>query len=207
MPSLPPSGDTGGGAAILIPAAGLSSRMRGADKLAEPVGGVPLLARVAGAAAATGCPVFVALPAADHPRAALLAGLPVQAVVVPEAAEGLGGTLRGGVARLPDCARFMVLLADLPGIGAGDIRAVLAAPSGTPSAVIWRGATSDGRPGHPILFDASLRPRFADLAGDSGGEAIVRAEAARTVLVPLPGDRARLDLDTPEDWAAFRARP
>lgn len=198
---------TDGATVILIPAAGRSSRMRGADKLAEPVARVPLLTRTAGAAAASGCRVFVALPAADHPRAALLAGLPVTPLVVPEAAEGLGGTLRGGVARLPDCARFMVLLADLPGIGTADILAVLNAQRSAPGALIWRGATADGRPGHPILFDAALRPRFAALSGDTGGEAIVRAEAGRTALVPLPGDRARLDLDTPEDWAAFRARP
>ncbi|PJE36025.1 nucleotidyltransferase family protein, partial [Pseudooceanicola lipolyticus] len=28
----------------------------------------------------------------------------------------------------------------------------------------------------------------------------------RVQLVPLPGQRARADLDTPEDWAAWRAR-
>jgi CTP:molybdopterin cytidylyltransferase MocA len=199
--------DRPAGTAILVPAAGQSSRMRGADKLAEPLGGVPLLARVVAGAAATGCPVFVALSRADHPRAALLEGLPATVLVVPEAAEGLGGTLRGGVARLPECARFMVLLADLPGIETADIRAVLNAPHSAPEAVIWRGATEDGRPGHPILFDATLRPRFAALGGDTGGEAIVRAEAARTALVTLPGDRALCDLDTPEDWAAWRARP
>jgi CTP:molybdopterin cytidylyltransferase MocA len=190
---------------ILIAAAGRSSRMGGADKLALPVDGEPLLRRIARAALAAGGDVHVALPAADHPRAALLAGLPVTRLALPEAAEGLSGTLRAGVAALPECARFMVLLADLPEIGAGDIRAVLDAPAAAAAALIWRGATAAGEPGHPILFDARLRPAFAQLRGDAGGEAVLRAAGGRVHLVPLPGGRARLDLDTPADWAAWRA--
>jgi CTP:molybdopterin cytidylyltransferase MocA len=179
--------------------------MGGADKLALPVGGEPLLRRIARAALAAGGDVHVALPAPDHPRAALVADLGARILCPPEAAEGLSGTLRAGVAALPACARFMILLADLPEIGADDIAAVLRAPDAAPGALIWRGATEAGEPGHPILFDAALRGAFASLAGDAGGEAVVRANCSRTHLVPLPGTRARLDLDTPEAWAVWRA--
>jgi CTP:molybdopterin cytidylyltransferase MocA len=190
---------------ILILAAGQSARMRGIDKLAEEVAGQPLLRRIATLARAVSDPVFVALPHADHPRLALIAGLDVIPLILPDAAEGLSGTLRAGVAALPDCRRFMVLLADLPALQAADIDLVLNAPGAAPDALIWRGATAGGRPGHPILFDAALRPRFAGLSGDGGGESLVRSLQERTHLVPLPGDRARLDLDTPEDWTAWRA--
>ena len=194
---------------ILILAAGQSSRMRGVDKLSLLVGDEPLLVRIARIARAVSSRVFVALPVVAHPyypgRAGMVAGAGVTPLPLADAAEGLSGSLRAGVAALPECRHFMVLLADLPELQASDIAAVLAGPVAHSGALIWRGATADGRPGHPILFDASLRPRFASLAGDGGGEAIVKPHADRTALITLPGNRARLDLDTPEDWAAWRA--
>ncbi|MCB1376719.1 MAG: nucleotidyltransferase family protein, partial [Rhodobacteraceae bacterium] len=71
--------------------------------------------------------------------------------------------------------------------------------------LIWRGATEDLRPGHPIVFAAPLFPAFAALCGDSGGREIVAMAEDRVKLIALPGQRARRDLDTPEDWAAWRA--
>lgn len=190
---------------ILILAAGQSARMRGTDKLAELIDGQPLLARIAATARSVSRQVFVALPDPSHPRLALIAGLDVTPLFLAESSEGLSGTLRAGVAALPISRHFMVLPADLPELTAADLQAVLAAPEAAPDALIWRGATEDGRPGHPILFDASLRPKFAEIAGDGGGESIVRPLRPQTFLVPLPGQRARLDLDTPEDWASWRA--
>ena len=191
---------------ILILAAGESRRMRGGDKLLEPVGGVPLLRRQAEMAMGFGGDVFVALPRADHPRAAVIDGLAVSPMIVPEAAEGMSGTLRAAMARMPEATDVMVLLGDLPLIDASHLSAVLAARDAQPDAVIWRGATWDGKPGHPIIFANEIRADFAMLEGDGGGEPLVRKHCGRTVLCPLPDDIARLDLDTPEEWAAFRER-
>ena len=190
---------------ILILAAGASSRMRGLDKCAQLVDGQPLLRRLATEAASV-APTYVALHHHAEARAALIDCLSVTPLVIPEAAEGLSGTLRGAVASLPEVDALLIVLADLPRIGAPEFHAILAARDAHPAARIWRGATADGKPGHPILFDGTLLPDFAHLTGDGGGEPIVRANRGRTVLVPFADDRARLDLDTPEDWAAFRAR-
>ncbi|WP_342075532.1 nucleotidyltransferase family protein [Yoonia sp. SS1-5] len=190
---------------ILILAGGGSTRMGGRDKLMEDVGGQPLLRQHARQALALGGPVFVALPAADHPRAAALAGLDVQVLAVADAAEGMSGTMRGAVAMLPKCEAFMMVLADLVAIDASDLRRIDQARTDNPDFVIWRGATADGKSGHPIIFDASLRPEFAKLHGDGGGEALVNPRKAQTHLTPLKGRRARLDLDTPQDWDDWRA--
>jgi len=99
----------------------------------------------------------------------------------------------------------MVVLADLVEIGASEIGAVLAARHSAPGARAWRGATEDGAPGHPVLFDASLRSAFGALQGDMGAGAVLGGLGGAVHLVPLPGQRARRDLDTPEDWAAYRA--
>ncbi len=191
---------------ILILAAGRSSRMRGRDKHLEEIDGIPLLRRLAEAALALGEPVFVALPSLPHPRAEILSGLDVTPLGLSEAAEGMSGTLRGAVARLPASDGFLLVLGDLAEIGATEMRAVLAARTLHPEHLIWRGATETGEPGHPILFDASLMPRFAALSGDGGGESLVKPLRAQTCLVPLPGRVARHDLDTPEDWDAFRTK-
>ena len=191
--------------AILILAAGRSRRMRGTDKLAQCINGVPMLRRIASEAARVG-QTYVALPIQDsNDRLAMLDGLAVTPLPIPESAEGQSATLRGAMTRLPACDAVLVVLADLPRITAGDMQAVLDARKRHPDALIWRGATADGRPGHPILFDAALRPLFAELTGDDGGAAVVRPRRDRTVLIPFSDDRALFDLDTPEDWAAYRA--
>ena len=184
---------------ILILAAGTSSRMRGRDKLLEIVEGAPLLSRQVRMAQATGWPVAVALPPAPHPRHALIGG--VEAIEVPDAAEGMGASLAAGFTCLEAAHAILVLLADLPEIGTADLRAVIEAGDGFDGIV--RGATAEGRPGHPLLVPRPAFPHFRALRGDDGGRAAVARHPVR--LVPLPGERARRDLDTPEDWAAWRA--
>jgi molybdenum cofactor cytidylyltransferase len=184
---------------ILILAAGQSTRMRGTDKLAQIIDAEPQLHRITAAACSVSTRVFVALTPL---RVALIQDLPATPLILPASSEGMGGTLRAAVAALPDCTHFMVLLADMPDITAQDMLGILAAAHSAPDACIWRGASVTGQPGHPILFHASLRPKFADLHGDAGGDVIVKPLKDQTILIPLP--HARTDLDTPEDWALWR---
>ena len=192
---------------ILLLAAGASSRMRGRDKLIEEIDGVALLRRQALMARAISDTVIVALPARPHPRYALIADLDVKVLEVPDADEGMGASIRTAFAALPEGARqAMLLLADLPEITQDDLCTVIAAINTHPDAVIWRGATQDGKAGHPIIFDQSLFADLTRLTGDSGGQSVVNAAGKRVHLIALPDQRARLDLDTPEDWDAWRAR-
>ena len=191
---------------ILILAGGASSRMQGRDKLLEPIGEIPLLRHVAVQALETGHPVIIALRPDDPPRRAALEGLEVAIHEVAAASEGMSGTLREAVAALPPCPAFMVMLADLPAITAGDMASVLAAQSSHPDMQIWRGATEDGKPGHPIIFASSLRGAFGEITGDEGAKSIAAKYKTASHLVRLPGTRARTDLDTPEDWAAWRGQ-
>ncbi|MFG6567241.1 NTP transferase domain-containing protein [Sulfitobacter sp. 1A13679] len=190
---------------VILLAAGASTRMRGRDKLMEDIGGEPLLRRRARLAQGIG-PVTVALPPAPHPRYRALSGLDITPLPVPEAAEGMGASLRRAFAALPlDTPAAMVLLADMPALEASDLARLAAAVDLTGETLIWRATTADGKPGHPIVFAAALFDQLKQLRGDDGGRAVVRAAADRMQLVPLPGQRARRDLDTPEDWAAWRA--
>lgn len=219
---MPPGGSRPGpgGPAILILAAGGSTRMRGRDKLLEEVRGRPLIAdRVAVACRALALTadlpahtrtsaepaVFVTLPprAVAEGRWRALARTPARVIEVADHGAGMAASLRAGVAALPrDCPGVVVLPADMPDLTADDLVALLARFDGD---TILRGArAADGRPGHPVLFPARDFAALSALSGDRGGRELLKAEAARVRLVALPGDHALTDLDTPEDWTRWR---
>lgn len=190
---------------IILLAAGQSSRMGGVDKLMQIVDGEPLLRRSA-RIAKSAAPVVVALPPAPHPRYKALDGLEVTRVEIPDAHEGMNASLRGALANVsPEAPAAMVLLADLPDITTADLKAVLSAVASHPDDLIWRGATSEGKPGHPVVFDRRLFDHLSRLSGDEGAQSVVRAHSDRVHIHALPDQRALLDLDTPEDWAAWHA--
>lgn len=191
---------------ILILAAGASSRMRGADKLLQPVGGQPLLRHMATLALATGAPVAVTLPLDAPSRRAALAGLDLRIVEVPDADLGMSRSLARGVGALPGGPQdgVMILPADMPDFTTAALSDLIARFRADPG-VILRGGTAGSQPGHPTIFPHDLWPALKQVTGDEGGRAVLRQNQGRVRVIPLPGPMAIRDLDTPEDWAAWRA--
>jgi CTP:molybdopterin cytidylyltransferase MocA len=189
---------------ILLLAAGSSSRMRGADKLMEDVAGEPLLRRSARIALATGCPVTVALPPDRPARIEALSGLNLRHVTVTNPQDGMAESLKSGLAAIPTGQGVLLLLADLPEITAEDLTTLLDHWRQEPQAIL-RAASQDGTPGHPVCFPPDLRDDLMTLKGDEGARSVLIRHRARLQLIPLPGRHATTDLDTPEDWAAWRA--
>ncbi len=191
-------------AAVLLPAAGASTRMRGRDKLLEPVAGRPLLRRQAERALATGAAVAVTLRPEDHARRAALDGLSVAVLAVPDAALGMSASLRRGARWASDrgAVALVVVLPDMPEITSADIRTVFQAWARV-SELSLRATTASGIPGHPVVIPNAVFPALANLAGDRGASSLLR----NARHCPLAGVRAITDLDTPEDWDAWRARP
>jgi len=191
--------------AILIPAAGTSSRMGGRDKLLEEVEGEPLLRRQARCALATGWPVLVTLPAGQPDRRAALdrlEGLEVEPLT--DAAEGMAVSLRAGGAWAASIGArgLMVVLGDMPDLRPDDLRKLAQAFANEPDKV-WRATDETGRGGHPVILPARLFGRLDGLAGDAGARPLLTGEEIGRVT--LAGRRATTDLDTPQDWAAWRA--
>lgn len=185
---------------LVLLAAGASRRMGARDKLLESIDGEALLRRQCRAALAADLgPVAVTLPPDRPQRALAVEGLEVTRLVVPEAATGMAASLRAAAVWAAGDA-LMVIPADMPDLTSADFRSLAGAFDG---AAPLRAGTEDGRPGHPVLFPASLLTDFARLAGDEGARAILRNHPPR--LHRLPGLHALTDLDTPEDWAAWRA--
>lgn len=187
----------------LILAAGASTRMRGRDKLLEPVGNQPLLAHVLDTARAF--PRYVVLPADDSARRAIVDRAGATALPVDAGAPEMAASIRAGIAALPgDAPGVMILLADMPDLTAEDLTTLAATFGQHGGQRIVRAASENGKPGHPVIFPRTAFAALAGLTGDSGARQIISRKSDQVILVRLPGNRALTDLDTPEDWAAWR---
>ncbi len=96
----------------------------------------------------------------------------------------------------------MILPADMPELTADDLKTMWAAHQ--PHAIA-RGTSATGQPGHPVIFPKDLFRELETLRGDEGAKSVLVRHRQRLDLVPLPGEHALTDLDTPEAWAAWRA--
>jgi molybdenum cofactor cytidylyltransferase len=193
--------------AILL-AAGAARRMRGRDKLLEALeDGRPVLRHAAKAALASQAgDLVVVLPPDATARRAALAGTGARIVEAPDWAEGMAASLRAGLAAVaPEADAVVLLLADMPEVGARDIDRLIAAFDPAEGRELCRAVTADGTPGHPVLFGRRFFETLAALRGDRGAREVLREAAEFVTDVPTPGRAAAVDLDTPEDWDAWRA--
>jgi CTP:molybdopterin cytidylyltransferase MocA len=187
---------------IILLAAGAGARMRGRDKMLEPVNGRPLIAVMARRALRAGVPVRVVIDAGQTARRDALGDLPAE-IVSPAGKDGMAASIRAGVAGLR--GPVLLALADMPEITAHDFHLLLSLAAKSPECIL-RAAARNGTPGHPVVFPADLLPDLARLKGDKGARDLLRSQAGRLRLLPLADDRAITDLDTPEAWDAWRAR-
>lgn len=142
-----------------------------------------------------GCdPVVVVVGAEAEAVRTLLRDADVRVVEASDWADGMGASLRTGLAAIDgdDAAAVLVHLVDLPDVGADVVARLVAL--GAPD-VLAR-ATYDETPGHPVLIGRDHWSGVAAvLAGDRGAQAYLRA---RDVVGVECGDLATgADVDEP----------
>ncbi|WP_294220095.1 nucleotidyltransferase family protein [uncultured Shimia sp.] len=190
--------------AILILAAGSSSRMRGGDKLLELIDGQPLLQKMAKQACAVSPTVLICLRPNDISRRVVLQGLECVVVEVPDASEGMAHSLRAGIAKLPgNCSAVMVIPADMPELTQSDFETIAQSHEDAPDAII-RATSAENHPGHPVLFPARLFGELRGVSGDVGAKDVLERNMLSVKLFKLPDAHAVTDLDTPEEWRTWR---
>lgn len=190
--------------AILILAAGASTRMEGCDKLLELVEGQDLLSRVTARACATGFPVFVTLGTDTKERAQAIANAPVTIIPVAGASQGMSVSLKAGIRSLPSGLNgVLIMLADMPEITTEDLSVLLTHFAEVGAKRVVRGTDDTGHPGHPVILPSRLFKAVGQLSGDQGARELLMHE--NVSLVQLPKGHATTDLDTPEDWISWRA--
>ncbi|MDH6116107.1 CTP:molybdopterin cytidylyltransferase MocA [Kitasatospora sp. GAS204A] len=189
----------------LVLAAGGGRRLGGRPKALLPFQGRPLVEHAVEVVREGGCdPVLVVLGAArDQVLAtAELAGCTVLAN--PDWAEGMGGSLRTGLAALPaGCSGVLVSLVDTPGVTPAAVARLLAAHR---AGATLAAAGYQGRRGHPVLIGAEHLAEAAETArGDAGARALLTNHQAELRLVECGDIAVPDDLDTPADLARWSA--
>ena len=177
--------------------------MLGRDKLLEPINGESALRRAAVRACESDADeVVVVIRNGQSARKKELRNLEAKIVESEKPAEGMAGSLRCGVATAKHSDALMILLPDMPDIETEDINAVLNAFE---DGKIVRAASENGEPGHPVMIPRELFRSVAALKGDIGARELLEKHQNSVRLVPRPGTRALLDLDTIHDWERWRS--
>lgn len=185
---------------VVVLAAGAAKRY-GAPKLALPVHGLTLVRRAAMVSLSV-CPhVVVVIGAHREIIEPLLAGLDVTVAFNPTWSSGMGNSLSFGVARLreiaPQCLGILVVLADQVLIDEGDLKELVATHSANPDRIV--AASYADVLGVPCVFPNEYFDEIERLQGDVGARGILNRHSNAVVAVPM--SRARMDIDTPEDYA------
>jgi molybdenum cofactor cytidylyltransferase len=192
--------------AAVVLGAGRSSRMGGPNKLIAEINGKPLIRMVAEQALASRArPVIVVTGHQRERVEAALAGLPVQFVHNPHFAEGLGTSLKAGIAALPpDADGAIVCLGDMPQIDAALIDRLTGAIDPDKGALIAV-PVIDGKRGNPVVWSRRFFPDLMTVEGDVGARYLIGRYAEAVAEVPVEGSAVFTDVDTPEALEAVKA--
>jgi molybdenum cofactor cytidylyltransferase len=181
----------------IVLAAGRGIRFGGAKVLAHH-DGTPLVTQVVDRLQSAGLsPLIVTVGDHADAIAAAVADRGVVLVTVDPAA-GMSASIRAGVAALSrECDALLVALGDQPGIDPTVVQRLVETWERSTSAAVVP-VYHDRVPGHPVLFDATLRRRLEALEGDRGARDLLHALGDRVVWMdvdaPVP-----VDVDTPAD--------
>jgi len=197
---------TGRSIAALVLAAGRSSRMGGPNKLLAEIVGRPLLRMVVEAALASKArPVLVVTGHQRERVEAALAGLAVTFVHNPNYAEGLGTSLKAGIAALPpEVDGVVVCLGDMPQVDAALINRLIGAIDPDKGALVAV-PTIEGKRGNPVVWSRRFFPDLMAVEGDVGARHLIGRYGEAVGEVPVSGAAALTDVDTPQALEALKA--
>ena len=177
--------------AVIILAAGESSRL-GKPKQLLPFRGRTFLAHAIVTASAVG-PVFVVLGA----RIDEIRPVVTDATIVEnsEWAEGMGSSIRAGVAALPaEVTGAILMTCDQPLITAEFLKRL--ASSGPLAAAEYNNTI-----GVPAYFSREFFGELLDLKEKAGAKSVLLAHSEK--VMPLPCPEAARDIDTLEDYRSL----
>ncbi len=183
-------------------AAGAGRRMGRPKALVRDPDGRSWLNRAVDSLGAAGCEPVIVVLGAEADRAARIldqrssSRLPVRCVEAVDWSEGMGASLRRGLAAAADtdATTAVITLVDLTDVGPDVVKRVLDTVGDEPCGL--GRAAYKGRPGHPVVLG---RDHWAAVAGDAAGDSGARDYlAAHDVAMVECGDLASgADIDTP----------
>lgn len=191
--------------AILL-AAGESRRMGEVNKLELQIDGVSLLRRTAETLLASNLKEIVVVLGheADKVRS-ILEGLPLNFVENEAYREGQMTSVYKGLLSLSKvCDGVMICLSDQPLLQADDINVLIEA-FGQRSHGSILVPTFEGQRGNPIIFDYAHRQGILKGERNLGCKKLIEKNPEQVSSFEMNNDHVVIDLDTPEQYAAFTA--
>jgi molybdenum cofactor cytidylyltransferase len=198
------AGDNRSVTAIIL-AAGSSTRMGGPNKLLAELSGKKLVRIAAEQALASKATEVVVVTGHQADLVAqALSGLNVKLVFNPDFAGGLAGSVKAGIAAVPETADgALICLGDMPLIDAGLIDRLIDAFAPDRGNLIVL-PVAEGRRGNPVLWSRRFFGELMTLEGDVGARHLIAKHGEAVAEVPVEGDSAFLDIDTPQALDAAR---
>lgn len=206
QPRTEPAPEKGRNIAAVVLAAGRSTHMGAVNKMLAEIGGKPLV-RIATeqALASRAKPVIVVTGHERERVEQALSGLPVRFVHNPDYADGLAGSVKAGIGAVPaESDGAIVCLGDMPQVDSGLIDKLLTAFDPERGALVVV-PSIDGRRGNPVVWARRFFNDLMAITGDIGARHLIGQYAEAVVEVPLAGEAALTDVDTPESFSAVKA--
>ena len=195
--------DSSGAVALLLLAAGASTRM-GQPKQLLPYCGRTLLRHAAETAAATGCAPIILVTGALHDELLPeIAGLPIQTVHNSYWESGMASSIRAGLATVVAAhpRAVLIMLTDQPLVTPELLRQLIAQQQTTQAPIV--AAAYGDTLGVPAVFDQSVFNELLQLQGTQGANRLIVGLGTAVGRVAFPN--GLLDIDTPEQYAALVA--
>ena len=192
----------------LVLAAGRSTRMGPVNKLLAPFGGRAMVRAVVDELAGSSVRPVVVVTGHEAGRVEeALAGAGAHLVHNPGYRQGLSGSIRAGLAELPESAEAAVIcLGDMPLVTSAHVDRLVAAFDPAEGREICV-PVFEGKRGNPVLFARRFFDEIAGVRGDVGARHLI-GEYEEYVCEVAMGDRAVLvDVDSPQALREIGDRP
>jgi molybdenum cofactor cytidylyltransferase len=205
QPRVPTATDGNRTISAVILAAGRSTRMGGPNKLLAELRGKSLVRIVTEqvlASKASDVTVVTGHQAKEVEHA--LQGLKVRFVHNPDFASGLASSVKTGIAAVPNQSDgAVVCLGDMPLIDAHLVDRLIDAFAPDRGMLIAV-PVSDNRRGNPVLWSRRFFGELMSLDGDIGARHLIARHGDAVAEVPVDGQGAFVDIDTPQALAAVQ---
>lgn len=189
--------------AAIVPAAGMSTRMGGVNKLLLTFRGKALIEHAVDTLLSSEVDeIIVVLGYEAEKVKEKLKGKRVRVVENSSYHEGMGTSIRAGLAAVPpEASAIMIYLADQPLLEPDDlnrlIRAFAEAKDKNKSIVV---PFFRGQRGNPVILDSCYKEAILEIVGDMGCKHVIKRNPDRVLVVEMETDHVLRDIDRIEDY-------